>query len=158
MDPKIFEAVSASVKHVLETMTMTKVTLGEPLRKDSKDRRGMHGSVTGFIGLAGGNSNGTLSLSFEDGCLFNMLENMLSEKFTSVTEDVLDAVGEITNIVCGDLKRRLSESGYEIGLATPLVIHGKPVQIRDRVTRDTYVMVCSTPAGTFAVESNLAKV
>jgi chemotaxis protein CheX len=155
MDSKVLDAIGSAVKEVIEAMTMSQITLGEPKKKES---RGMYGSVTGIIGLAGGNSNGTLALSFKQDCLFQLLENMLGEKFTTVNDDVLDAVGEFTNIICGDLKRRLAVLGFEIGLATPLVISGESLQMRDRVTRDTYCIICSVAGGTFAVETNLARI
>lgn len=154
MDQVIAEEVSKAVQQVLTTLTTTQI---EPGAISKKSNHAVGGEILGIIGLAGANTNGTLVLAFEQRTLFQMLENMLGEKFDCINDDVLDATGEFTNLVCGDLKRRLAEHGYEIAMATPMVVHGKDIHIRDRVTRATYSIPFHTPGGDFFVETNISR-
>jgi len=155
MDNKIIEAISSSIVDVIGTMTMTTITMGSTFKHDAKV---FYDGVVAIIGLAGENANGSLLLNIDDPTVLYFLENMLGQKFPEVDNEVLDAVGEITNILCGDLKRKLTEVGYLIGMATPLIVHGRTIQIRERINREMYVIPCSTPGGSFAVETNLIKI
>ncbi|NDC37318.1 MAG: chemotaxis protein CheX [Proteobacteria bacterium] len=154
METLIIEALGASVQEVLATMTMTKVEMGAPAESSAAE---IVGEVTGIVGLVGPNSNGTLILSFERDTILQMLENMFGEKFPTLNTEVLDAIGEITNIVCGDLKRRLSAHGFEIAMATPTVVHGTSVRIREKGNRESVSIPFSTSAGRFLVETNLCR-
>jgi chemotaxis protein CheX len=154
MDTVIIEALSASVQEALATMTMTKVEMGTPIDSGAA---GVVGEVTGIVGLVGPNSSGTLLLSFERDTILQMLENMFGEKFPTLNTEVLDAIGEITNIVCGDLKRRLSAHGFEIAMATPTVVHGTSLRIREKGTRESVSIPFSTSAGRFVIETNLCR-
>ena len=40
-------------------------------------------------------------------------------------DEIIDLVGEITNMVTGGAKRMLSEKGFEFDMATPIVVSGK---------------------------------
>lgn len=152
METRIVDALSASVQGALATMTMTAVERGTPSQAADSE---MVGEVTGIIGLAGPNSNGTLLLSFERATIFLMLENMLGEKFSELTSEVLDAIGEITNILCGDLKRRLAQHGYDIAMATPTVVQGVPVHIAQR-GRSSVCIPFTTSAGRFVIATDLS--
>jgi len=62
---------------------------------------------------------------------------MLDEKFTEINDDIKDAVGEITNMISGDARKRLEAEGFKITAAIPTVISGKDHEtkhvLRDRV-------------------------
>lgn len=60
--------------------------------------------------------------------------------FESVNEEVLDAVGEITNMIIGNVKTALEERVGPMGLSTPTVIYGRNFQTRSaRVSEWTVV-------------------
>ena len=96
-------------------------------------------------------------LRFECGAIFQMLENMFGERFSTVSPDVLDAVGEIAHVVCGDFKRRLSPYGYEIAMATPTVVQGEKPPLHEAGSREFITIPFSTSAGQCVVETNLTK-
>ncbi len=66
---------------------------------------------------------------------------MLGERFESVDLDVINLVGEITNMVTGGAKRLLEEMGYDFDLATPVVITGKEQKITHVAERVNSVVV-----------------
>ncbi len=141
--------------HVLETMGLTPVTSSDPYEKTSPFTFGI---VTGIIGFAGEGQahtvSSTLSLSFDKAAILEILTNMLMSPFTEINDEVLDAVGELTNIVCGDIKRRLFDRDVRIGMATPIVIEGEGIKVRDRATRKTFVIPYHTAKGHFVLETN----
>lgn len=147
---QIFEA---AVLNVIPTMAMVEVSrCGECVVKEGNLVTGM---VTGVIGMASTKHHASMVLSFERSTILGIFKSMLGESIDTINNDVLDAVGEFTNIICGDVKRRLSESGMQIEMATPLVVFGSDVHIRDRVTKPSTVIPFETPNGKFFLETNL---
>ena len=78
------------------------------------------------------------------------------EKFTAVTPDVIDAVGEITNMVSGGAKNSLAEAGYNFQMATPIMITGQGVEIIQFSKAPVLQVPFSTAEGKFVIEANLA--
>ena len=62
---------------------------------------------------------GCLGIHFPEKTFLGMLEKMLSEKHQRATEQNMDAAGEIGNIVLGQARRTLNESGYAIASKLP---------------------------------------
>ena len=151
MEKSFVEIFRAATKNVIEMMASLPVT---PEDVYDKETNAAFGIVTGVIGLAGEKTSGTLVISFDEPTVLKILSNMLGEPVTEISDDVLDAVGEITNMICGDAKRLFSERNVVMNMATPLVISGVGVKMRDRITRKTTVMPFKTEAGNFVLESN----
>ncbi len=151
MEKEIADIFTASVNETISAMAMTPVTPGAPAEKTDHKT---FGHITGIIGMAGNGVSATLALSFEESAILEIFENMLGEKLPNITPDVVDAAGELTNIICGDAKRRLAEKGINVGMATPFLIWGQDVNCRDRVTRKTYSIPFKTSRGTLVLETN----
>jgi chemotaxis protein CheX len=82
------------------------------------------GDITGIVGLTG-DTNGSLAVSFSEAAILQVVSNMFGEAFKEINDEVSDAVGEITNMICGDARRILAEKGYQFQGAIPTVIDGK---------------------------------
>ncbi|RYZ87573.1 MAG: chemotaxis protein CheX, partial [Proteobacteria bacterium] len=67
---------------------------------------------------------GTLLISFSKGSIFHIMQNMLGEKHEELTDEVSDAVGELTNMIYGTAKTALNQMGYNFEMAIPSVIRG----------------------------------
>jgi chemotaxis protein CheX len=65
---------------------------------------------------------------------------LLMQEFTSVDEDVLDAIGEITNMVLGNVKTSFEEVLGPMGLSIPTVIYGRNFTTRS-VGRSEWTIV-----------------
>lgn len=77
-----------------------------------------------LIGLAGPwIGAGSISCSQELAC--KLASSMLMEEFSSVNKDVLDAMGEITNMVFGNVKTVLEGHLGPLGLSIPTVVSGQ---------------------------------
>jgi chemotaxis protein CheX len=77
---------------------------------------------------------------------------MFGEEHQEIDEEVKDAVGELTNMISGDSRRRLQEIGHTFQGAIPTVISGKGHEIR-HVTKGPILSIpFSTQAGNFTVE------
>lgn len=107
---------------VLQTMAFTELQVGKPFLKDKTAIS--HGDITGIVGLTG-DSHGSLAVSFSEAAILQVVSNMFGEAFKEINDEVSDAVGEITNMICGDARRILAEKGYQLQGAIPTVINGK---------------------------------
>jgi chemotaxis protein CheX len=139
--------------NVIETMAFTKAEAGKPtLKQDNKT----FGVVTGIIGMTGDSVGGNLILSFDEPSILAIVSKMLMETFSTVNKDVVDAVGELTNMICGGVKSDFSEMGLNIGMATPVMLQGKGLELSQLAKAPIIVMPFKTPEGTFVIEANLA--
>lgn len=97
-------------------------------------------------------------LSFSESCILRIVANMLYEEpKTKIDEDIIDAVGELTNMICGGAKAQLAKSNHKFDLATPTMITGKGIEIAYHTDAPTIVIPFSTDYGDFVVEANLAE-
>jgi chemotaxis protein CheX len=80
--------------------------------------------ILSFVGLAG-SWVGTGSVSCTADCACKISSQFLMTEYSSVNEDVLDAIAEITNMVIGNVKTLLEEDLGPMGLSIPTVIFGR---------------------------------
>ncbi|MDR1397627.1 MAG: chemotaxis protein CheX [Desulfarculales bacterium] len=136
---------------VLKTMAFTEAKPGKPYNKT--DHAG-GGDVSGIIGMTGP-SDGSMSISFTRECILNIVSSMFGEQMGEINEEVEDAVGEITNMICGDARRQLEEKGITIKGAIPTVITG-PGHVVKHITNNPVIAIpFRTERGTFALEISL---
>jgi len=122
MDVTFINPFLEAAVNVLQTMAFTETQLGKPFLKDKTPLS--QGDVTGIVGLTG-NKHGSLAVSFSEAAILQVVSNMFGEACKEVNDDVRDAVGEITNMICGDARRILAQHGYHFQAAIPTVIDGK---------------------------------
>jgi chemotaxis protein CheX len=130
MNAEFINPFITALLNVFSMMAQTELTPGKPQKKND-DVAG--GDISGLIGMVGDNIQGSLSISFDEGLVFEVMHKMLGEKPTSMNADVKDMVGEITNMICGGAKNELSQKGYEFGMATPMVVSGKNHTVNHQV-------------------------
>ncbi|HCE52346.1 MAG TPA: chemotaxis protein CheX, partial [Shewanella baltica] len=111
-----------SLLNVISTMASMDLTPGKPQIKSDNLAKG---DVSGLIGLVGPQTKGSLSITFEQKLVLQIMQNMLGENPGKINEEVTDLVGEITNMVTGGAKNLLGQKGYEFEMATPMVVSGK---------------------------------
>lgn len=148
MDVKIVNPFLAATINVLETMANITPIAGKPFLKD--DQAAM-GDVSAIIGITGA-AQGSMALSFTESCLLEVVSGLYRETVTELSDDVKDAVGELTNIICGDARRRLSEEGITLQAGIPTVVSGRSHTIRHVCAGPRLAVPFSTPCGTFVVE------
>jgi chemotaxis protein CheX len=138
-----------SMKSVMEMMAQIELTAEKPIiKKDDVSK----GDVTGIIGMVGEEVRGSMSVTFEADVALEAMQRMLGESPRSINDDVIDMVGEITNMVTGGAKNELSEKGFEFEMATPTIVKGKSHFITHGVDGPTIVMPFNSEFGKCFVE------
>jgi chemotaxis protein CheX len=95
--------------------------------------------VVSFIGLAGAwAGTGSLCCSSKFAC--SLSSTFLMTECAVVDEQVLDAIGELTNMIIGNVKNEVEEHLGPIGLSIPTVIHGRNFAARS-LGRDAWTVV-----------------
>jgi len=125
MDAGFLNAYLAAVQNVFKTMVQLDIVMGKPVLKTD---RHTSGEVTGVIGFAG-DKKGTFSLAFSrKGAIF-IYKKMVDEDAPGVTPDVVDAIGELTNIISGQTRVQIETLGFKLSAALPTVVVGQNVEI-----------------------------
>ncbi len=107
-----------SLINTFETMLACTLTRGQPYLKSNDTQ--LH-DVSGIIGLSG-QAQGTVVLSLDREVAMRATSTMLMCETTELNGDVVDAVGELTNMVAGAAKAQLTE--YKLSISLPGVIKG----------------------------------
>jgi chemotaxis protein CheX len=138
-----------SLLNVISTMASMDLTPGKPQIKVDNLAKG---DVSGLIGLVGPQTKGSLSITFEQKLVLQIMQNMLGENPGKINEEVTDLVGEITNRVTGGAKNLLGQKGYEFEMATPMVVSGKGHTISHKANGTKIIMPFTSPHGTAYIE------
>lgn len=142
-----------AVIDVLEMMAMVKPDPGKPYLNTERTARG---DVTGLIGVTGW-SEGVISLTLEESCILKIVSNMLGEKFTSIDDEIADAVGELTNMIAGQARKHLADLGMSFDASTPSVVVGKNHELMHISTSPILSIPFTTPDGNLVVEISIAE-
>jgi chemotaxis protein CheX len=138
----------SAAMNVLKTMAMIDPKPGKPFLK--KDVMAI-GDVSAIIGITGA-AQGSMSLSFTEPCIKAIVSNLLGAQITELNDEVKDAVGELTNMICGDARRRLGEEGFSLQAGIPTIISGKKHVITHIHKGPCLVVPFETDEGNFVVE------
>jgi chemotaxis protein CheX len=104
---------------VFRTMFNCELERGNPFLKGSSHP---DHDISGMIGLTG-KAVGTVVLSIDRDVALKAAESMLGERQQDLNADVVDAVGELTNMIAGNAKTDLEQ--FSMSLSLPSVITGK---------------------------------
>ncbi len=136
--------------NVLGTMAMVQPKVGKPFVKGAQASRG---DLTGVIGMTGEKLTGTMALVFTEACAMAIASNMLGETYTSLVQDVIDCVGELTNMISGGARGKLGEQGYSFQMALPSMITGASHSVHHPANAPVLVIPFSIPEGDFFLEA-----
>lgn len=140
--------LSAAVK-VLKTMAHIASQPGKPYLKNNQVAEG---DISGIIGLTG-EKNGSMAVSFSKECALKLAINMVGKEFNELTNEVANAVGEVTSTIASDARADLFMRGYSFSASIPSVVTGEGHTIRHISQGPTIVMPFETEAGPFFVEA-----
>ncbi|MCC6124441.1 MAG: chemotaxis protein CheX [Pirellulales bacterium] len=114
----------SSLDHTFQTMLDCEVERGQPALKDDLSPKF---DISGVIGLSG-RAVGTVVLSLSMEVAVQAASHMLMCEHGEIDDDVVDAVGELTNMVAGAAKSQLD--AYQLQTSLPNVITGKDHEVR----------------------------
>ena len=155
MDAELLNIFIKAALNVIETMAFTKATAGKPRLKVDKIT---HGEVTGVIGLANTELRGSMVLSFDSSTIIAIVNSMLGSSYKEVNNDVVDAVGELTNMICGASKKGLSEyKSISLDFTIPTTIVGKNMEINFQSSVPVIEIPFNTDFGRFVIGITFGK-
>lgn len=141
-----------STINVLSTMASINPVPGKPFLKNDKVACG---DVSGIIGLTG-TARGSMAISFSTASILKIVSNMIGEKHSVVNSSICDAVGELTNMVSGDARKRLETEGFQINASLPTVVYGENHIINHVLGGPSIIIPFDTEEGPFFVDVCLA--
>jgi len=153
MDVKFINPFLEGTIEVLKTMAFVNPRPGKPYLKKNNLAKG---DVTGIIGLTGA-IKGSLALSFSTGSILKIVSNMLGEEMTSLNSEIIDAVGEITNMVSGAARKRIEAMGFSIHASIPTVVSGKDHSVMHVLGEPSIVIPFEMEEGTFVVDISMGE-
>jgi len=133
----IIEYIKASTEGVFSTMLGLEVC-SESAFTDA-NAPAVSDGVLAIVGLAGSwTGAGVISCSAAFAC--RICNQLLMTESASVNEEVLDAVGEVANMVVGNFKTMIEEHLGPLGLSIPTVIYGRNFTSRSLGTNHWIVL------------------
>jgi chemotaxis protein CheX len=148
-DKNLVNAFFDSAKKTLSSMANVTVKAENPYIEKQFTAKG---DVAGIVGLTASSHKGTLSISFEKKTIFFIISKMLGEEYTEVTPEVVDAVGELTNMIYGEAKTNLNLQGYSFEAAIPTIVIGQHILHSRTGATATIVVPFVSEGGKFFVE------
>ena len=124
---KIAEYVRTATAEVFSTMLGLDVT-PKPERLD-QTRPVISEGVMALVGLAG-SWTGAGVITCSAAFAIQICNHLLMAEETSVNEDVLDAMGEVANMIIGNFKTLVEDHLGPLGLSIPTVVYGRNFSAR----------------------------
>lgn len=109
------------------------------------------GAITGIIPLESERSRGSFAISFSESAICGITERLLGDPVSEIDESVVDAVGELTNMVVGGAKAKLVENGFDFDLTRPKVLQGDEAVLHP-YEGPTIFLMFDTKVGELALE------
>lgn len=149
---EIQEKMIAATKEIFSTMVMMEITLDEIM----KEHGPLTDTITAMIGLAG-THKGVLAAHFPYPVAMAITSSFLMMDVNEMSDDVHDAMGEIANMLGGNVKTILSEKGKDINLSMPSTICGSEYHFQSDKDVDKVVVKFGTDKGSFMIELDLER-
>jgi chemotaxis protein CheX len=150
---EIKDKIIESTIEIFSTMVMMDVSVDNENVKDSGK---LHDTITGLIGLAG-THKGVLAIHIPHPVAMAITSNFLGMDVSEINADVEDAVGELANMLGGNVKTILTGNGRDIDLSLPSTISGSSYHFQSSKDVDKVVVQFGTANGSFLVELQLEK-
>ncbi len=150
---KVVAAICHATGDVFSTMLGMEVRSQEAYRQPCKPE-----PANGVIGLVGltGNWVGTGSVACTGELARKISGQFLMSEFPAVDQDVLDAMGEITNMIIGNFKNALEGEAGALGMSVPMVVFGHNFVAGTTHSADWVVVPFACGGETLEVKAYLA--
>ncbi len=148
MDADFVNPFIEATLHILETTATMQAKAQKPyLKRDDVAK----GDISCLLDLSG-DFKGTISVSFMENCILQIVSKMFMEEMTELNDDIKDAVGEIGNMICGQVTTKLTELGKSLNAKLNIVSVGKDHTITHLPDRPVIAMPYGTENGEFTIE------
>jgi chemotaxis protein CheX len=146
-DVDFINPVILSLEETFDTMLNCKITRIGLMLKESNTA--LH-PISGIIGINGKQAVGTVVLTMTESVALRAASTLLMMDVTEANEDVMDAVGELTNMVAGATKAKLAQ--YHLSMGLPSVFHGQNCRIHFPSNAHPIAIPFQSPWGALALE------
>jgi chemotaxis protein CheX len=127
MDIKHITPFILATKMVFKSMLNIDMTMDRPLLKNDKTTSG---DVTGVMGFAGdAEQKGMMCISFSRKGALHTYKTLMGDDRGEMDSEVVDAIGELTNIISGQSRKELENVGVNLTASLPTVVVGKDVEL-----------------------------
>lgn len=157
LDAQLVNTVIQATTEVLGTMAQTQVSYKSV---NAQADYTPSGDISAVIGISGQTGEGVFALSFSLNMASLIVSRLLGIDQKSLSsEDRCDGVGEMVNMISGNVKRVLSQSSSEVyKLSLPSVIQGKDHTISCGPKNCPYLVVHFEAEGeTFSLQVSFKK-
>jgi chemotaxis protein CheX len=148
MDVKFINPFIFGTMEVMEKMAFIKPVAGKPYAKTDDTARG---DISGIIGMTG-DATGSLAMSFSEACIIGIVAKMLGERYSEVNRSVLDAVGELTNMISGASRKLMEKDDLKVIAAIPTIVFGRSHMIYHVIKGPSIVIPFTTDEGKFVID------
>ncbi len=145
--------VTKATNEVFQTMLGMNAQLGDQFVE--APGKGLTMGVIGIIGLVG-EWSGTAVVSCSSELACRIANTLFMQEYTIVTDEVLDAIAEMTNMIIGNLKNSLESTLGQMGVSIPAVVFGRNFATRRSGKESWYVIQFSVDGERFDVQLCLA--
>ncbi len=147
----VIPGVIDATREIFSGMVMMDIqSVGEP----QENVPPLEDSITGMVGLAG-RYRGVLAVHIPRELALDITSSFLGMEVDDLNEDVEDAIGEIANMLGGNVKTLLSDQGKEIQLSVPSTISGSSYVFQTMEDADQIVLPFEAGGHRFHVELEL---
>jgi len=123
LDEALAREIILAVTAAMQTTFGVNITAGEP--EVGRGMVSLLGDVSGVIALVQDGLEGTMTLCLTFETARDLLPRIIGSTISVTHEMTVDAVGEITNMIFGQIKTQLNGRGYGLKLGIPSVVTGK---------------------------------
>lgn len=125
MDVALVNPFIEGTLHILDTTALVKVKPESPFLKKNTVHSG---DISGFLTVEG-DLEATVFISFTEKSILGIVSAMFGEEMTEIDEEIVDAVGEICNMVAGHVTTKIGELGKKVKVKFVKVVTGRNEKI-----------------------------
>ena len=148
MDAAIVNSFVDALVTILETYSVGDIKACKPFLKKSPNA---FGDISGMIKLSG-EFEGSVAVTFLADCILGVVSNMFGEEMTEVNDEIKDAVGEMVNMMAGQVNTKMTELGKSLKAELNTVNMGKNHTVDHISGCPVITMPYKSNAGNFVLE------
>lgn len=152
-EDEVRQRIADITKGVFSTMVMLELVDQYPLTEPVTN---FHETITSMVGLAGSHT-GVLAIHCPKALALRITSNMLGMEVEEIDDDVNDAMGEIANMVGGDVKHIFSPKGGDLNLSVPTVIYGSDYDLQSMSSAESLVIPFECAGDRFLLSFKIGK-
>jgi len=111
--------------HILDTTALVKVNPEPPFLKENTVH---NGDISGLLTVEG-DLEATVAISFTEKSILGIVSAMFGEELFEINEEIVDAVGEISNMIAGHVTTKIGELGRKVKVKFVKVVTGRNEEI-----------------------------